>query len=107
RISTSLRPEGTVTARTMTTWRRSYRSATRSCGAPSAGSWIEWVRPGGDGTPAARLGKRGLRVVLGSGVYEDAQKEGGSLDLPLCRIELASTLRLIDTHFAKKRRRSM
>jgi SAM-dependent methyltransferase len=33
--------------------------------------------------------------------YNDAQKEWDRLDLPLCRIEFASTLRLIDTYFAK------
>jgi S-adenosylmethionine-dependent methyltransferase len=33
--------------------------------------------------------------------YQDAQKEWERLDLPLCRIEFASTLRLIDTYFAK------
>src|ERR1700730_2106493 len=41
RIFTNLRPEGTVTARTTTTWRRSYRSAMPSCAGPSAGGWIE------------------------------------------------------------------
>jgi len=33
--------------------------------------------------------------------YKYAQKEWERLDLPLCRIEFASTLQLIDTYFAK------
>src|SRR4029077_16146867 len=41
RIFTNLRPEGTVTARTTTTWQGSYRSAMLSCAGPSAGGWIE------------------------------------------------------------------
>jgi S-adenosylmethionine-dependent methyltransferase len=36
--------------------------------------------------------------------YKDAQKEWDRLDLPLCRIEFASTLALIDTHLTPGKR---
>jgi hypothetical protein len=40
----------------------------------------------------------GQRMSLVKEFYKDAQREWDRLDIPLCRIEFASTLALIDTY---------
>jgi hypothetical protein len=46
-------------------------------------------------------GTRKPQMDLVREFYKDAQTEWDRLDIPLCRIEFASTLSLIDAHFRK------